>query len=148
VSRPAEFQLCSRDILRSGLALQWPASLYDSGRLLATVSAVRCGQLDAQSAWGIILALGQRMKIYDLVLQLEEIQDGGDYHYLATSPDLPGLLVAGDTAEEVLSLAPSVAGALIASLQAEGDPLPATIRPVSSFPLITHVAVTASRTAS
>ncbi len=83
------------------------------------------------------------MKLYDLALRVEEIQDGGDYHYLATSPDLPGLLVAGDTAEEVLALAPSVAGALIASLQAEGDPLPATIRSVSTFPLVTHVAVTA-----
>ena len=51
--------------------------------------------------------------------------------------------VAGDTAEEVLSLAPSVAGAMIASLRAEGDPLPATMHPMSSFPLITHVAVTA-----
>lgn len=81
------------------------------------------------------------MKIYDLALQIEEIQEGGDYRYLATSPDLPGLLVAGDTAEEVLSLAPSVAGALIASLQAEGDPLPATVRQMSSFPLLTHVAV-------
>jgi predicted RNase H-like HicB family nuclease len=68
------------------------------------------------------------MKIYDLALQIEEIQDGDDYRYPGTSPDLPGLLVAGDTAEEVLSLAPSVAAALIASLQAEGDPLPATIR--------------------
>ena len=83
------------------------------------------------------------MKIYDLVLHVEQIQDGGDYRYLATSPDLPGLMVAGDTAEEVLSLTPSVASALIASLQAEGDPLPATIRALSSFPLITHVAVTA-----
>ena len=83
------------------------------------------------------------MKLYDLSIQVEEIQDGGDYHYLATSPDLPGLLVAGDTAEEVLSLAPSVAGALIASLQAAGDPLPATMRAVSAFPLMTHVAVTA-----
>jgi hypothetical protein len=47
-----------------------------------------------------------------------------------------------------LSLAPSVAAALIASLQAEGDPLPATIRQISSFPLMTHVAVTAGRTAN
>jgi len=54
-------------------------------------------------------------------IHVEEIQDGGGYHYIATSPDLPGLLVAGDTAEEVLSLAPSVAGSLIASLRAEGD---------------------------
>jgi predicted RNase H-like HicB family nuclease len=83
------------------------------------------------------------MKLYDLSIQVEEIQDGGDYHYLATSPDLPGLLVAGDTAEEVLSLAPAVAGALIASLQAEGDPLPTTMRAVSTFPLITHLMVTA-----
>jgi predicted RNase H-like HicB family nuclease len=83
------------------------------------------------------------MNVYDLAIHVEEIRDGGDYHYVATSPDLPSLLVAGDTAEEVLSLVPSVAGALIASLRAEGDPLPATIHPMSSFPLITHVAVTA-----
>jgi len=83
------------------------------------------------------------MNVYDLAIHVEEIHDGGDYHYVATSPDLPGLLVAGDTPEEVLSLAPSVAGALIASLQAEGDPLPATMHPMSSFPLVTHVAVTA-----
>jgi len=83
------------------------------------------------------------MNVYDLAIHVEEIRDGGDYRYIATSPDLPGLLVAGESAEEVLSLAPSVAGALIASLQAEGDPLPATIHPMSSFPLVTHVAVTA-----
>ena len=83
------------------------------------------------------------MKVYDLAIHVAQIQDGGDYRYVATSPDLPGLLVAGDSAEEVLSLAPSVAGALIASLKAEGDPLPSTMRPLSSFPLVTHVAVTA-----
>ena len=83
------------------------------------------------------------MNVYDLAIYVEEIQDGGDYRYVATSPDLSGLLVAGDTPEEVLSLASSVAVALIASLRAEGDPLPATMRPMSSFPLIAHVAVTA-----
>ena len=71
------------------------------------------------------------MTVYDLAIHVAEIQDGGDYHYIATSPDLPGLLVAGDTAEEVLSLARSVAGALIASLQTEGDPLPAKMGAVS-----------------
>lgn len=91
----------------------------------------------------MILGEGQTMNIYDLAIHVEEVQGGGDYRYVATSPDLPGLLVAGDTAEEVLSLVPSVAGAMIASLRAEGDPLPATMRPVSSFPLLTHVAVTA-----
>lgn len=76
------------------------------------------------------------MSVYDLAIHVEKIQDGGDYHYIATSPDLPGLLVAGDTAEEVLSLAPSVAGALIASLQAEGDPLPAEMGALSQAALV------------
>jgi predicted RNase H-like HicB family nuclease len=81
--------------------------------------------------------------VYDLAIRVEEIRDGGGYRYIATSPDLPGLLVAGDTPEEVLSLTPSVASALIASLRAEGDPLPPTIRQLSSFPLLAHVAVSA-----
>jgi predicted RNase H-like HicB family nuclease len=91
----------------------------------------------------IIVGEGLDMNVYDLAIRVEELQEGGDYRFVATSPDLPGLLVAGDTAEEVLSLAPSVAGALIVSLKAEGDPLPSTMRALSSFPLVTHVAVTA-----
>ena len=66
------------------------------------------------------------MILYDLRIKVEELTDGGDYRYLATSPDLPNLLVAGDTAEEVLVLAPQVAAALIASMKAAGDPLPAS----------------------
>jgi predicted RNase H-like HicB family nuclease len=81
------------------------------------------------------------MKVYDLAIRIEEAADGGDYRYVATSPDLPGLVVAGDTPEEVLSLAPSVASALIASMKAEGDPLPESIRSLSSFPLVVHLAV-------
>ena len=81
------------------------------------------------------------MKVYDLAIRIEEAADGGDYRYVATSPDLPGLVVAGDTPEEVLSLAPSVASALIASMKAEGDPLPESIRSLSSFPLVAHLAV-------
>jgi predicted RNase H-like HicB family nuclease len=64
----------------------------------------------------MIFGEGQTMNVYDLAIHVEEIHDGGGYRYVATSPDLPGLLVAGDTAEQVLSLAPSVAGAMIASL--------------------------------
>jgi len=97
----------------------------------------------ADHASVIMVGKGQNMNVYDLAIHVEQIREGGDYRYVATSPDLPGLLVAGDTAEEVISLAPSVAGALIASLKAEGDPLPSTMRALSSFPMITHVAVTA-----
>jgi predicted RNase H-like HicB family nuclease len=55
------------------------------------------------------------------------VHDGGDYRYMATSPDLPNLLVIGDTTEEVLTLAPQVASALIASMKAVGDALPETL---------------------
>ena len=48
------------------------------------------------------------MTLYDLEITIEEMEDGGDYRYLATSPDLPNLLVAGDTVDEVLSLAPQI----------------------------------------
>ncbi|MGH2355754.1 MAG: type II toxin-antitoxin system HicB family antitoxin [Chloroflexota bacterium] len=66
------------------------------------------------------------MTLYDLLIQVEELVDGGDYRYIATSSDLPNLIVVGDTAEEVLALAPQVAASLIASMKAAGDPLPAT----------------------
>ena len=49
------------------------------------------------------------MSLYDIQIKVEKLRDEGDYRYVATSPDLPGLLVVGDTAEEVLSLAPDVA---------------------------------------
>jgi predicted RNase H-like HicB family nuclease len=66
------------------------------------------------------------MAVYDLRITVQEIKDGGEYAYLATSPDLPNLIVSGETVEEVLALAPHVAEALIASMQAAGDPLPPT----------------------
>jgi len=83
------------------------------------------------------------MILYDLRIELEELDDGGDYRYMATSPDLPGLIVASDTPEEVLALVPQVAAALIASIQAAGDPLPTTLRTIASLPFISHVAVPA-----
>jgi predicted RNase H-like HicB family nuclease len=81
--------------------------------------------------------------LYDLAIEVEELGDGGDYRYVATSPDLPNLLVVGDTIEEVLELAPHVASALIASMQAEGDPLPKTLKSISSTPFQAHVMVPA-----
>lgn len=43
---------------------------------------------------------------YGLRIELEELDDGGDYRHMATSPDLPGLIVVADTTEEVPALAP------------------------------------------
>lgn len=81
------------------------------------------------------------MMLYDLRIELEELDDGSDYRYMATSPDLPNLIVVGDTTEEVLALVPQVASALIASMKASGDALPETLRAVSSLPFTAHVAV-------
>jgi predicted RNase H-like HicB family nuclease len=67
------------------------------------------------------------MEFYSLRIVVEELKDDGDYRYLASSPDLPNLIVAGDTPDEVLSLAPQVASALITSIKAAGDRLPNTL---------------------
>jgi len=64
------------------------------------------------------------MTLYDLQITIEELDDGSDYRYMAVSPELPNLIVVGDTIEEVLSLAPEVAAALITSMKASGDKLP------------------------
>ena len=61
------------------------------------------------------------MVLYDLEIEVEELDDGSGYGYMATSPDLPNLIVAGDTPEEVLALVPQVAAALIASISYKGD---------------------------
>jgi len=83
------------------------------------------------------------MALYDLEIEVEELDDGGDYRYMATSPDLPGLIVAGDTVEEVLALTPQVAAVLIASMRAAGDVLPETVRTVPALPFTSRVMVPA-----
>jgi len=81
------------------------------------------------------------MSLYDIQIKVEKLKDGGDYHYVATSPNLPGLLVVGDTAEEVLLMAPDIASALIASLKASDDSLPNSLRPISASGFVSHIAV-------
>ena len=83
------------------------------------------------------------MDIYDLAIEVEELKDGGDYGYMATSADLPNLIVVGDTPEEVLELAPRVASALIASMKASGASLPENVRTISSLPFTSRLAVAA-----
>ena len=62
--------------------------------------------------------------LYELRIEVEELDDGGDYRYMGTSPDLPNLIVVGNTVEEVLSLAPGVAQALIETMREYGQPIP------------------------
>jgi predicted RNase H-like HicB family nuclease len=58
--------------------------------------------------------------VYSLKVEIEQLEDG-DYRYMATSPDLPNLIVAGDTIDEVLAEVPLVARALIETMQETGQ---------------------------
>lgn len=65
------------------------------------------------------------MAKYILPVEIQSLEEGG---YLAKSPDLPGLLVQAETVEEVISLAPGVAQALIESMREKGVALPQTLQ--------------------
>jgi predicted RNase H-like HicB family nuclease len=65
--------------------------------------------------------------VYDLNVTIETLE-AGDYRYMATSPDLPNLIVAGDTIDEVLANVPLVARALLETMQETGQPIPAALK--------------------
>ena len=56
-----------------------------------------------------------------LRLSIESLREGG---YVATSPDLPGLVAQGRTITETMAIAQDVARKIIESHIAHGDPLP------------------------
>ena len=68
-------------------------------------------------------------------LTVERLEEG---LYLATSPDLPGLIVEGHTIREIIEIAQDVARVLIESYVEHGDPLPPTLR---SSPATIEIAV-------
>ncbi len=57
-------------------------------------------------------------------MSIEPLDEGG---FLATSPDLPGLLAEGRTQLEPIEIAQDVARKLIDSYLEHGDPLPEKI---------------------
>lgn len=61
------------------------------------------------------------MTTYQITLRVERLAEGP---YLGTSPDLPGLIVQADTAEQVISLAPEIARDLIEVMRENGEELP------------------------
>jgi predicted RNase H-like HicB family nuclease len=65
-------------------------------------------------------------------LDVECLADGG---YVATSPDLPGLVAQGRTMAECAEIAQDVARNLIESYVEHGDPLPPKLRAVNSAKL-------------
>ena len=60
-----------------------------------------------------------------LKLHIESLDEGG---YVATSPDLPGLVAQGRTLAETTEIAHDVARKLMESYEEHGDPLPPGIK--------------------
>ena len=58
-------------------------------------------------------------------LEIEKLDEGG---FLATSPDVPGLVAEGRTIAETMEIAQDVAKKLIESYIEHGDPLPPKFR--------------------
>jgi predicted RNase H-like HicB family nuclease len=68
--------------------------------------------------------------MYRITLQIEHLPEGVA---LGTSPDLPGLVIQAETAEEVIRLAPDLAAELIAVMRETGQPIP--LEPVEDMTL-------------
>lgn len=67
--------------------------------------------------------------MYKITLEIEHLPEGP---YLGTSPELPGLVVQGDSVQEVLSLAPNVAHDLIAVMVETEQRLPSGVETVTA----------------
>ena len=72
--------------------------------------------------------------MYQITLQIQRLPEGC---FLGTSPDLPGLIVQAETAEEVVALAPAVAKDLIAVMRETGQPLPEGLPPLKDTSRLT-----------
>jgi predicted RNase H-like HicB family nuclease len=66
---------------------------------------------------------------YRLPLHVELLPEG---KYLATSKSFPGLVAQGDTVAETISIAQDVAKQIIAVIREHGEPLPKSLKAVSS----------------
>ena len=66
-----------------------------------------------------------------LNLKVEPLEEGG---YLATSPDLNGLVAQGRTVAETMEIAQDVAKKIIESCIEHGDPLPMGIKSKDKIP--------------
>ena len=61
------------------------------------------------------------MKKPEIHLEIEPLEEGG---FVATSPDVPGLVAEARSVEEVTEVAGDVARAIVESCREHGDPLP------------------------
>jgi len=62
-------------------------------------------------------------------LHIEPLEEGG---YVATSPDVPGLVAEGRSVVEAAEIAQRLARAIVESCLEHGDPVPPALRGVAS----------------
>ena len=74
-------------------------------------------------------------------LHVEGLEEGG---YVATSPDVPGLVAEGRTMAEVMEIARDVARKIAESCTDHGDPLPAALSVLQSGPVDLTIPVSVS----
>lgn len=94
-----------RGYLGSGLLLErWAASFANATSMLALSCRIEV-----------------EMSTINLRIKTEKLGEGG---YVATSPDIPGLVAEGDSLEEVLGTALGLVGSIAEACIEHGDPLP------------------------
>jgi antitoxin HicB len=73
-------------------------------------------------------------------LRIEQLEEGG---FLATSPDVPGLVAEGRSLSEVVEIAQGLVRKIAESCLEHGDPLPSALMPLvdGSFALELKVPV-------
>jgi len=65
---------------------------------------------------------------YTIHLKVSKLENG---QYLAESDDIPGLVAQGRTIAETIEIAQDVARKLIDSYEEHGDPVPASLKPMT-----------------
>jgi antitoxin HicB len=68
---------------------------------------------------------GSAMDKTPIRLEIEPLDEGG---FVATSPDVPGLVVDGQTVEEVIDIAQSLVPVMMESYLEHGDPAPPVLQ--------------------
>jgi antitoxin HicB len=71
-------------------------------------------------------------------LHIEALEEGG---YLATSPDVPGLVAEGRSIVEAVEIAQGLTRKIVESCLEHGDPLPASLSRLGDGPLDLKVPV-------
>ena len=62
-------------------------------------------------------------------LHVEPLEEGG---FVATSPDVPGLIAEGRTVTEATEIAQGLARKIVESCLDHGDPIPAALAPMAA----------------